>query len=318
MPFDRYLVIFALVFIDQVGLPLPAAPTLLYVGAELRSGRYHAGAVYGVVLAASLLGHIPWYLAGRRSGLSLLRRLCRLSVEPDACVRRVERLFVAWGPVGLIAARFVPGLDTLAQPLVGIIGMRPGRYLVLTVVGGIAWATVLLGLGWLLGDRLRVVLDSALQALGVYLVPGLVGAPLLLAAALVLGRYRSILGLDVRRIQVAELKARLDANEAVTIFDLRYPLQLRRHGITIPGARRFTRDLLVACRAAPVGEPALVVMFCNCLHEIASARLARTLGREGLGPVFPLEGGLDAWVAAGHPVQPVRTPRPPAPPAASR
>src|SRR5262249_38982579 len=82
----------AWVFADQVGLPLPAAPALLAAGVMVRSGSMHALAAIGLAAIASIVGHAVWYEAGRRRGRAVLSWICRISIEPDACVRRGENL----------------------------------------------------------------------------------------------------------------------------------------------------------------------------------------------------------------------------------
>ncbi len=298
---DSYWWVFFFVLIDQIGLPVPAAVTLISAGTKVREGIYAWPQVMAVSLAASLIGHSLWFALGRRLGVRVLHRLCRVSLEPQACVARIERLFQRWGPVGLVMARFVPGLDILAQPVAAIIGMHPLRWLGLTLAGGVLWAATLMALGYVVGEHLQGALTPARRAVGVYLTPILACGLIAIVGAVVLRRYRSILGLDVKRIGAEELKARMDAGEAFIVYDLRHPLQLRLAPYTLPGAQRFTRASLDRQRAQ-LSPPPAVVLFCNCLHEIASARLALALAREGVGNVFPLDGGLSAWARLKFPL----------------
>ena len=45
-----------------------------------------------------------------------------------------------------------------------------------------------------------------------------------------------------------------------------------------------------------------IVVYCTCPNEASAARVARILMNHGFKKVRPLHGGLDAWVAAGHPL----------------
>jgi membrane protein DedA with SNARE-associated domain len=103
-----YLVLFALVLAEQVGLPIPAVPALLGVGALIGAGRMSPALAFAVVLAASLPPDIVWYELGRRRGGRVLALLCRISLEPDSCVRRTENLFMQRGRKALVIAKFVP------------------------------------------------------------------------------------------------------------------------------------------------------------------------------------------------------------------
>jgi rhodanese-related sulfurtransferase len=45
-----------------------------------------------------------------------------------------------------------------------------------------------------------------------------------------------------------------------------------------------------------------IVVYCTCPNEASAARVAKILINHGFKKVRPLHGGLDAWVAAGHPL----------------
>src|SRR5260221_8110374 len=112
-------VVFVNVLLAQVGLPVPAVPTLIIAGAAASGGRLSFAALLAVAIAGSLLGDILWYAAGRRFGYRVLRTLCSISISPDSCVRQTESIFERWGVRSLVAAKFVPGFNTIAPPLAG-------------------------------------------------------------------------------------------------------------------------------------------------------------------------------------------------------
>ena len=85
-----YVMLFVWVLAEQVGLPLPAAPLLFAAGALGGSGRLHMGAAVGLAIIAAMLGDLMWYEIGRRRGARALQFLCRISLEPDSCVRTTE------------------------------------------------------------------------------------------------------------------------------------------------------------------------------------------------------------------------------------
>ena len=299
-----YAVLFLVLIADQSGFPLPAAPFLVTAGAMIRAGRLDLWAVLGLSLLASLIGHTAWYWAGRSRGHKILQRVCTLSLEPDACVRRTQDLFAKWGAVSLIAARFVPGLDIMAQPLAGIIGMSWPRYLLLNIAGALLWASAFLGLGVAFGKELQSAIAPALHLMGVWLAPMLVVGIMIYFGVKLARRFSIIQGLQVTRMSVDELKRRMDAGDPITVFDLRHPLEARLFPHTIPGAKRFPRDDLSShIESMPPSQE--VVVFCNCPHEIASARIAVALAARGFTNVRPLDGGLDAWERRKYPVVPL-------------
>ena len=92
-----YVLLFVWVLAEQVGLPLPAMPLLLAAGALAGSGRMDLTLVLGLAVIAALMSDLVWYYLGRSRGSRVLNLLCRISLEPDSCVRRTENIFVRHG-----------------------------------------------------------------------------------------------------------------------------------------------------------------------------------------------------------------------------
>src|SRR5215813_12977660 len=110
-----YAVIFGIAVVNQLGLPLPAMPGLLAAGALAASGWIGVVAVVAVAAVGSVVAHLAWYEAGRLAGTRVLRLVCRVALEPDACVRHTQDLYSRRGPKTLVMAHFIPGLVTVAQ-----------------------------------------------------------------------------------------------------------------------------------------------------------------------------------------------------------
>jgi membrane protein DedA with SNARE-associated domain len=127
--------IFFYVFADQLGIPLPAVPALLAMGALAAVGKINFGVAVLLSFVASLLADIIWYMLGRARGNDVLRLLCKISLEPDSCVRRTEDVFLRYGVRSLIVAKFVPGLSTVAPPLAGMVGVSVPRFVVYSAPG---------------------------------------------------------------------------------------------------------------------------------------------------------------------------------------
>ncbi|MDB5801288.1 MAG: transrane protein [Rhodocyclales bacterium] len=125
--FDQYgpLLVFLQVLVTQLGAPIPSVPTLMVAGALSVDGHLSAGAALILAVLGSGIANFIWYLAGRRYGILILGIMCRISISPDACVRRTENIFTRWGAPSLLIARFVPGLSLLSSPLAG--ATNPGR-----------------------------------------------------------------------------------------------------------------------------------------------------------------------------------------------
>src|SRR5688572_10383809 len=100
--------VFANVFLEQIGAPIPAVPTLIVAGALVAKGRLPLLPLLGAALIACLLADTVWYLLGRWKGHKVLRIVCRISLSPDSCVRQTESLFERRGMLSLLFAKFIP------------------------------------------------------------------------------------------------------------------------------------------------------------------------------------------------------------------
>ncbi len=62
----------------------------------------------------------------------------------------------------VILARFIPFVRTLLNPMVGIIGYPAKKFFLWNVVGGIIWTQSVIGLGYILGERISGSIDKYL------------------------------------------------------------------------------------------------------------------------------------------------------------
>src|SRR4029077_20239572 len=114
---------FVNVFAEQVGLPIPAFPVLLAMGALAGLGNFSIWLALLLAVCAALSSDLIWYRLGRTRGHSILNLLCRVSLEPDSCVSNTKTLFGKLGARALLIAKFVPGLGATTAPLSGLTRM---------------------------------------------------------------------------------------------------------------------------------------------------------------------------------------------------
>lgn len=254
--------LFAFVLAEQIGLPIPAVPLLLGVGAFAGTGRMSALAGLATALAASLPPDVVWYELGRARGKRVLDVICRLSLEPDSCVRRTENLFMTRGRWALLVAKFLPGLSTIAPPLAGIVGLGRVSFLLLDTMGALLWAGTWIALGYLSSSAL-----APLLALGARVGHWGLGAG---AAALVgyvvikfVRRRRFLRSLRVARIEPEELKRHLDAaDSALVVIDTRSALDVAAAPHKIPGALWIPAEAIEG-RRTEIPLDRKVVLYCS-------------------------------------------------------
>jgi membrane protein DedA with SNARE-associated domain len=259
---DSYLVLFAFVLAEQIGLPVPAVPLLLGVGAFAGTGRMSVLAGLATALVAALPPDLVWYELGRARGKRVLDVICRVSLEPDSCVRRTENLFLRRGRWALLVAKFLPGLSTIAPPLAGIVGLGRAPFLLLDTMGALLWAGAWIALGYVSSSALTPLLALA-GRLGHW---GLAAAGSGLAAYILtkLVRRRLFLrSLRVARIEPSELKRRLDAGDPdLVVIDTRSALDVGAAPHKIPGALWIPAEA-IASRRAEIPLDRKVVLYCT-------------------------------------------------------
>lgn len=230
-----YTVLFVWILLEQAGLPIPSIPLLLAAGALAGTGRMNLAIVIALPVAAALTSDVFWFEIGRRRGSRVLRWICRISLEPDSCVRRTEDIYVRNGARSLLVAKFIPGLNSVASPLAGIFHLRLERFLFFDTLGCLFWAGSITGLGFVFSDQLEDVAAYAVR-LGISLVSLLVGGLGAYIGWKYIQRKRFLRELRVARITPEELKRELDSGVPVQIVDLRHSLDFEADPAVIPGA----------------------------------------------------------------------------------
>jgi membrane protein DedA with SNARE-associated domain len=232
---NGYVLLFAVSLVEHLGVPLPASPLLIGAGALARSGHLALPAVVVVAMLASSLGHTVWFWAGRKRGASVLRLLCRLSLEPDSCVRRTEDLFTRYGARALVAGPWIPGLAMIAPPIAAMSGMTWRRFLALDALAALLWASIYASLGFLFGPQLELALQAALE-LGIWFALGIGVALGLWLAWKIAQRHWLLRSIALPRAGPEELLARLETGAPPTVVDLRHQIDLQAQPTSLPGA----------------------------------------------------------------------------------
>ncbi|TAL12483.1 MAG: sulfurtransferase [Nitrospirae bacterium] len=294
------LVLFAAVLAEQVGLPIPAVPVLLAAGALAGAGKMNLAFAVVLGMTACLLGDFLWYYLGRHRGSQVLKVLCRISLEPDSCVRRTETFFVRHGTRSLVLAKFIPGLSTVTPALAGLFKVSVGRFLLYNGLGALLWTAAFIAPGYLFSDQLEWVAAQA-ASFGSSLVVLIVGVLALYIAYKYVHRQLLLRELRIARITPDELKHLLDAGHEPVIVDLRQPLDRQANPYSVPGALWMAVEDLER-RHHEIPRDRDVILYCACPNEVTAARMALLLKKNGITRVRPLAGGVEAWRARNFPV----------------
>src|SRR5262245_46920321 len=256
-----YPALFGSMVVEQFVPPLPGEPILLGAGALAGNGRLSLSLTFALALAGTVVGDLIWYEIGRIGGQPVLRRLCQLSIEPDNCVRNGAETLPSHGASALLIAKFLPGLNSIGQPLAGALGMPRRRFVIFDVLGAVFWVGLYVGLGFALHDQLAEAARLAERLGGWALVIAGVAFALYLAIK-VLRRQLFLRELRIARISPEELAAKLAANEPVLVVDLRHELEVQERPAMIRGAMRITPAELEQGRVT-LPRDREVILYCS-------------------------------------------------------
>lgn len=156
-----YLVLVIWVLADEGGMPIPAMPVLVTAGVLAGMGTLNLGLVIALAVGATLAMNVLWYGIGVRYGGAVLKMLCRVSLEPDFCVRNTHNVFARYGLASLLVSSFVPGLQTVAPPLAGVTGIPFPTFVGMRIAGALLWVGAFTLPGYLFAQQAYTLLARA-------------------------------------------------------------------------------------------------------------------------------------------------------------
>jgi len=294
-----YSLLFAAVFLEAVGLPLPAALALLVAGGASARGSLQGSYALGGALLAMVAGDTLMFVLGRYTGWWLLGVLCRISLNPESCILRSADSFYRRGRALLVVAKFVPGINTMAPPLAGCMNMPLLQFLALDLAGAALYTGSYFAVGFLFSDALGAI-TRGYQTFGrvvgwvvIFLVAGYVA-------------FQIWLWIRVRALRTVPFAIPFEAAQQMAagacVYDVRSHGYFDAKATRITGSRRLDpNELNRSSEEFPGGQ---VYVYCTCVREATSVRVARELQNRGVR-VAVIKGGLRAWKGAGLPVEAV-------------
>ncbi|HEV8132359.1 MAG TPA: VTT domain-containing protein [Acidobacteriota bacterium] len=255
------LILFVAVWLDNMGVPIPSFPFLLAAGALATTGRPSLGLGFMLATIAALSADVIWYYLGKFSGRRILRWICLISLNPESCVSKTEEKFMRYGLRSLFIAKYVPGLNTIAPPLSGLLNIPVWKFLAYDLVGCMFWSVPLLLIGFLFSKQLGGLALFAERFGNLALVVVLIGVAAFVIFKIYERRkfYRHLRSV---RISPDELHAKIKNGEKIAIIDLRSPLAFDTDPFSIPSSIRIVPDELeVRVSELPAGVE--LILYCT-------------------------------------------------------
>lgn len=287
-------IVFAIVLVEQGGMPIPAFPVLIVSGALAVGGGISWPAVLAGAVIACLIADFFWFKAGRFYGSRILRLLCKISLSPDSCVSQTEDKFARYGPKSLIVSKFIPGFNIIASPMSGALGVSTPRFVAFSMSGSLLWA----GTGIALGAMFHKSVDRVLEFLSTMGTTALLVILTMLAVFVMfkwIERRRFRRAMEVERISIDELTRLIENGQQPIIIDAR-SLTAQQLEQAIPGA-----VILNECDSkgfmAALDKDRHIIVYCSCPNDVTAAQVAKQFLANGFHRARPLKGGLEAWNA---------------------
>ncbi len=253
-----YAVVFGVILLENLGLPLPGLVILIVAGALVGAGKLGLPLVIVAGVAGALIGDLVWYALGRWRGRPVLGFLCRLSLNPDTCVGNTERFFLRHGMPTLLIAKFLPGLNTVAPPLMGTLRARFAPFLAYDLGGALIFSVVSVGAGYFLGWEMVDRAHAAASQMGTFLGWGFAGFAVGYVGWRFWLRWRVRRALSTVGLTPAELRRQQQDGANVVVIDVRSPLAVKEKPRLIRGAIRAAHEELDRVAATLSGDQPIV------------------------------------------------------------
>ncbi len=151
--------LFALLLIEEAGVPLPApGDTLIALaGAQPHRTLAYTVEVLGLCTLAVFLGSSALYWVMRIGGRSFLDRYGRYLHLNQQRLERMERWLVERGTVAIVLGRLIPGLRVPTTVMCGLSEVPYRVYAPSAALAGLIWSALYFLLGAVLQRRLGVL-----------------------------------------------------------------------------------------------------------------------------------------------------------------
>jgi len=170
--------LFTVVFVEQLGLPIPALPWLLIAGALSASGQFNLPLGILVTVLACLFSDAIWFGLGRYRGRKVIGFFRRFLIGPKGCTHRTDKNLSKRGLIGVLLSKFIPGIGTVAPPLAGMFRLNPARFLFVDAVGSCLYAVCWLSVGYVFSpqiSRIEAVIARIGLSLFILIVTAVIG-----------------------------------------------------------------------------------------------------------------------------------------------
>ena len=152
-----YIGLFLMIALENVFPPIPSELVLPLAGFLTGQGdMWFPGAVLaataGSIAGALVLYYIGYYFGEHRIR-ALVRKFGKWLMVSEADIDKADHWFDKHDREAVLFGRLFPVVRSLISIPAGIRHMPLAKFLIYTTLGSAVWNTVLIGIGWILGDN---------------------------------------------------------------------------------------------------------------------------------------------------------------------
>lgn len=149
--------IFIVVMLEYANFPLPSEVVLPFIGIMVARGNINFASALMVSVAGGIVGSITNYLLGLYFGKPLLKYMMKKYPKTQTSIRSSMWWMDKYGKISVMLARVVPVARTVISIPAGINKMNIGIFILYSTIGISIWNTILIFLGYILGDNLSLI-----------------------------------------------------------------------------------------------------------------------------------------------------------------
>ena len=180
--------LFMLIMLESTLIPIPSELVMPFAGYMAHTGEFSLPVILIINSAAALLGSGICYWIGLAGGKPLLVKYGKFFGVRKKDIERTETYFARHGKATILIARFLPVVRHIISVPAGIARMRLAAFFLQTFIGATIWGTVLILIGYELGNWATIA--ENLKHVDLLVGVGIVAVLLTVAIRFVLRRRR--------------------------------------------------------------------------------------------------------------------------------
>jgi membrane protein DedA with SNARE-associated domain len=182
--------LFALIVLESTLVPIPSELVMPFAGHLAAQGKFSLAVILAINSIAAMTGSGISYWIGAAGGRPLLVKYGKFAGVRAKDIERTESYFSRHGKATILIARFLPVIRHIISVPAGVARMPLVPFFTQTFIGATVWGTVLIFIGYELGDRF-VEISMKLKHVDLIVGVGIIIVLLALAVRFVVRRRRA-------------------------------------------------------------------------------------------------------------------------------